>query len=86
MAKKCTSSDLSILSLNEATARGLMPLTVAEACNTPLRVGHDRRSVRYIDWLATEQQRITQDGDRQAEIVDEGEGRVSLWVNSVVSC
>ena len=86
MAKKYSSSDLAILSINEATARGLMPLTVAEAGDTPLRVGTGAYSMRYIEWLTTEQQRITRHGDRQAEIVDEGKGQVALWVNDVVTC
>ena len=42
---------MSILSVNEATARGLMPLTVAEASDTPLRVGNGTYSMRYIEWL-----------------------------------
>jgi hypothetical protein len=86
MAKKLTSDALSILSVNEATARGLMPLTVAEASDTPLRVGNGTYSMRYIEWLTTEQQRITRYGDRQAEIVDEGKGQVALWVNDVATC
>jgi hypothetical protein len=86
MAKKRTSRDLSILSIDEATARGLMPLTVAEASDTPLCVGNGTCSVRYIEWLTTEQQRITRYGDRQAEIVDEGEGQVALWVDEVTTC
>ena len=85
MAKKRTSGAQSILSINEATARGLMPLTVAETGNTPLRVGNGASSVRYIEWLSTEQQRITRHGDRQAEIVDEGKGQVALWVDEVAS-
>jgi hypothetical protein len=86
MAKKRTSGGLAILSINEATARGLMPLTVAEAVDTPLRVGNGAYSMRYIEWLTTEQQRITRHGDRQAEIVDEGKGQVALWVNDVATC
>jgi hypothetical protein len=86
MAKKRTSNDLSILSIDEATARGLMPLTVAEACDTPLPVGNGTCSLPYIEWLTTEQRRITRYGDRQAEIVDEGKGQVALWVDDVASC
>jgi hypothetical protein len=86
MAKKRPSSDLAILSVNEATARGLMPLTVAEAGDTTLRVGNGAYSMRYIEWLTTEQQRITRHGDRQAAIVDEGKGQVALWVNDIATC
>jgi hypothetical protein len=86
MAKKGTANALSILSIDEATARGLMPLTVAEAVDTPLSVGNGTCSVRYIEWLTTEQRRITRYGDRQAEIVDEGEGQVALWVDDVATC
>jgi hypothetical protein len=86
MAKKPTSSALSILSINEATARGLMPLTVAEAGDTTLAVGNGASSMRYIEWLTTEQRRITRHGDRRAEIVDEGEGQVALWVNDIATC
>jgi hypothetical protein len=86
MAKKPTSSALSILSINEATARGLTPLTVAEAGDTSLPVGNGASSMRYIEWLTTEQRRITRHGDRRAEIVDEGEGQVALWVNDIATC
>jgi hypothetical protein len=83
MVKQDTVSEQAILSVAEATTRGLMPLTVAEVCDSTLRVGDGKSSMRYIEWLATEQQRITRDGDRQAEIVDEGEGRLALWVDDV---
>jgi hypothetical protein len=83
MAKQDTYSDQDIITVAEATTRGLMPLTVAETCDTTLRVGAGKSSVRYIECLSTEQQRITRDGDRQAEIVDEGEGRLALWVDDV---
>jgi hypothetical protein len=86
MAKKNTSNALPILSLNEATARGLMPLTVAEAGDTTLPVGSGASSMRYIEWLTTEQRRITRHGDRLAEIVDEGEGQVALWVDDIATC
>jgi hypothetical protein len=85
MAKRDTSCSSSILSIEEATTRGLIPLTVAESLDTPLRIGDGTNSLRYIEWLATEQQRITRSRDRQAEIVDEGEGRVSLWVNDIAA-
>lgn len=85
MVEKHTSIDLLILSKKEATARGLIPLTMAEAFDTPLPVGSGAKSLRYIDWLALEQQRITRAGDRQAEIVVESRKRVALWVDDVVS-
>lgn len=77
--------DFPTLSIDEAAARGLVPLTVAETIDVSLRVGDGTQSVRYIEWLTTEQQRIKQSGDRQAEIVHEGEGRVSLWVDAVAT-
>jgi hypothetical protein len=78
-----TEHALTTLSINEASARGLVPLTVAENLDTPLRVGDGTHSMRYIEWLTAEQQRIKQDRNRQAEIVNEGEGRVALWVDAV---
>jgi hypothetical protein len=78
-----TQHALPTLSIDEASARGLVPLTVAESLDNSLPVGDGTHSMRYIEWLTTEQQRIKQDGNRQAEIVDEGEGRVSLWVDAV---
>jgi hypothetical protein len=83
MVKQDTFSDQAILSIEEATTRGLMPLTVAEPCDSTLRVGAGKSSMRYIEWLTTEQQRITRHGDRQAEIVDEGKGRLALWVDDI---
>ena len=83
MAKKGKASALSLLSIDEAAARGLIPLNMADSLDKPLCVGDGTCSLRYIEWLAREQQRITQHGDRQAEIVEEGEGRVSLWVDDV---
>ena len=85
MAKQDTTCDSSILSIEEATTRGLVPLTVAEPLDTPLRIGDGTSSIRYIELLATEQHRIMRSRDRQAEIVDEGEGRVSLWVNDIAA-
>jgi hypothetical protein len=85
MAKQDTLDSAAILSIEEATTRGLIPLTVAEPVDTPLRIGDGSSSMRYIEWLATEQQRITRSRERQAEIVDEGEGRVSLWVNNIAA-
>ena len=61
-----------------------MALTVAESCDTPLPVGNGTCSLPYIEWLTTEQRRITRYGDRQAEIVDEGKGQVALWVDDCV--
>lgn len=81
MAKRDVCGDPALLSIDEATTRGLTPLTVAEPLDTPLRVGDGTYRLRYIEWLTKEQQRIKQAGNRQAEIVDEGEGRVSLWVD-----
>jgi len=37
--------------------------------------------MRYIDWLMTERERITQSEERQADIVDEGNGRMALWAD-----
>jgi hypothetical protein len=85
MAKKVPTHDRSILSTDEAASRGLNPLTVAQSLETPLPVGDGSRSMRYIEWLTAEQKRIMRSGDRRAEIVDEGEGRVALWVDCVVS-
>ena len=68
-------------SIDEAHARGLVPFTVAEPPDTHLHVGDGTRSMRYIAWLMRERERIAQYGDRQAERVEEGEGRVSLWVD-----
>jgi hypothetical protein len=76
---------LPTLSIDEASARGLVPLTIAENLDSSLPVGDGTHSMRYIEWLTTEQQRIKQDRNRQAEIVDEGEGRVSLWVDAVAT-
>jgi hypothetical protein len=78
--------DLSILSIAEATVRGLVPLTVADSLDKPLCIGDGTCSLRYVEWLVRERQRITQHGDRQAEIVDEGKGQVSLWVDDVTRC
>lgn len=75
--------DFATLSVDAACARGLVPLTVAASLDTALRVGDGTHSMRYIEWLTAEQQRIKQDGDRQAEIVNEGKGRVALWVDAV---
>lgn len=76
---------LEILSIEEARGRGLVPLTMAETLDTPIQVGHSAESIRYIEWLTIEQQRITQSRDRQAAIVDEGQDKVALWVDDVAS-
>ena len=70
-----------ILSIEEARARGLAPLTVAGLPNLSLHVGGGARQMRYLDWLMSEQERITQSEARQADIVDEGNGRMALWVD-----
>jgi len=75
---------LPTLSIDEATTRGLIPLTLTASADTVVPVGDGTCKLRYIEWLAAEQQRITQDGDRQAVIVDEGAGQVSLWVDDIV--
>ena len=36
-----------------------------------LHVGDGLRRMRYIDWLMTERERITQSEERQVDIVDE---------------
>jgi hypothetical protein len=81
--KKAASDVLITLSTDEATSRGLVPLTLTASVDTVVPVGDGTCKLRYIEWLAAEQQRITQDGDRQAAIVDEGAGQVSLWVDDV---
>jgi hypothetical protein len=82
--KRAASDVLITLSTDEATARGLVPLTLTASVDTVVPVGDGTCKLRYIEWLAVEQQRITQGGDRQAAIVDEGAGQVSLWVDDVV--
>jgi hypothetical protein len=84
--KEAESEVLTTLSVDEATARGLVPLTLTASVDTVVPVGDGTCKLRYIEWLAAERQRITQDGDRQAVIVTEGAGQVSLWVNDVVLC
>jgi len=82
--KEVASDVLHTLSTDEAASRGLIPLTLTASVDTVVPVGDGTSKLRYIEWLAVEQQRITQDGDRQAAIVDEGAGQVSLWVDDVV--
>jgi hypothetical protein len=82
--READSDVLNTSSVDEATARGLVPLTLTASADTVVPVGDGTCKLRYIEWLAAEQQRITQDGDRQAVIVDEGAGQVSLWVDDVV--
>jgi hypothetical protein len=74
---------LECLTIKQAQALGLSQLTLTQAPDSELRVGDGASSMRYIDWLAAEQERITWDGDRQAEIVRDGKGGVSLWVDPV---
>lgn len=81
MLRANTAYDVIILSIDEALARGLAPLTVAGLPDLSLHVGDGLRHMRYIDWLMTEQRRITQSQDRQADIVDEGNGRMALWAD-----
>ncbi len=80
MTQHNTSSAPIILSIDEARACGFAPLTVAALPNLSLHVDGGARRIRYLDWLMTEQERITQSEERHADIVDEGNGRVSLWV------
>lgn len=76
--------ELTLITVKKAQAHGLFPLTIAQSPDTQICVGDGASSRRYIEWLATEQERITRHGDRQAEIVEDGKGDVSLWVNPVV--
>ena len=84
MAVQDKIDDPALLTVKKAQARGLCPLTMAQSPDTQIRIGDGGSSMRYIEWLATEQERITRYGDRQAEIVEESKGEVSLWVNPVV--
>ena len=72
-----------LITVKKAEAHGLFPLTIAQSPGTQICIGDGASSVRYIEWLAIEQERITRHGDRQAEIVEDGKGEVSLWVNPV---
>jgi len=76
-------NDLQIITIKQAQTRGLTPLTLVQSPDAPLRVGDGASSMRYLDWLAAEQERITWQGDRQAEIVQHDKDKVSLWVNPV---
>ena len=76
-------NELECMTIEQAQALGLSQLTLTQAPERPLRVGDGASSMRYIDWLAAEQERITWDGDRQAEIVQDDTGGVSLWVDPV---
>lgn len=75
--------DFEVKTVEQAQALGLSPLTLEQSPDTELRVGDGTSSMRYIDWLVAEQERITWHGDRQAEIVEDGKGHVSLWVDPV---
>jgi hypothetical protein len=83
MATQNSSNDLELMTTKQAQALGLSQLTLTQAPDGQLRVGDGASSMSYIDWLAAEQERITWDGDRQAAIVKDGKGGVSLWVNPV---
>jgi hypothetical protein len=84
MAIQNSRHDLEFMTIKQAQALGLSQLTLTQAPDRQLRVGDGASSMRYLDWLAAEQERITWDGDRQAEIVQDGKGGVSLWVDPVV--
>ena len=85
MAMQNSSNDLEFMTITQAQALGLSQLTLTQAPERSLRVGDGASSMRYIDWLAAEQERITLDGDRQAEIVQDDKGDVSLWVDPVAA-
>ena len=74
---------LELMTIKQAQALGLSQLTLTQSPEIGLRVGDGASSMRYIDWLVAEQERITWDGDRQAEIVQDSKGGVSLWVDPV---
>jgi len=73
------------ITIEKAQVLGLAPLTVAQSPDRQLRVGDGASSLPYIEWLATEQERITRHGDRQAQIVEDGKGDVALWVDLVAA-
>lgn len=83
MATQDKVNDPTLVTVKMAQAHGLFPLTIAQSPDTQICIGDGASSIRYIEWLATEQERITRHGDRQAEIVEDGKGEVSLWVNPV---
>jgi hypothetical protein len=84
MATQDKVDEPTLITVKKAQAHGLFPLTIAQPPDTHICIGDGASSRRYIEWLATEQERITRHGDRQAEIVEDGKGEVSLWVNPVV--
>lgn len=84
MAVQNQVNDLTTITIEKAQRRGLSPLTIAQSPGTELPIGDGGSSVRYIEWLAAEQERVTRHGDRQAEIVEDRKGDVSLWVSLVV--
>jgi hypothetical protein len=85
MTVQAQMNDTVLITIEQAQARGLSPLTLAQSPDTELPIGDGTSSRRYIEWLATEQERITRYGDRQAEIVKDDKGDVSLWVNLVAA-
>jgi hypothetical protein len=78
-------NNVELITVEQAERLGLSPLTLAQSPDIQLRVGDGATSVPYIEWLMAERERIRWDGDRQAEIVEDSNGDVSLWVNLVVA-
>ena len=74
-----------LITVEKAQMSGLAQLTRAQTPDTQLRIGDGASSLSYIEWLTEEQKRITRHGDRQAEIVEDNTGKVSLWVNPVAA-
>jgi hypothetical protein len=85
MAIQKQANGLELMTIKQAQARGLSQLTLTQSPDIELQVGDGASSMRYIDWLVAEQERITWDGDRQAEIVQDSKGGVSLWVDPVAA-
>ena len=73
------------ITIEKAEISGLSQLTLSQSPDTQLRIGDGASSLRYIEWLTEEQKRITRHGDRQAEIVEDNAGKVSLWVDPVAA-
>ena len=78
-------NNLDLITVEQAEVLGLSPLTLTQSPDVQLRVGDGAISVRYIEWLVAERERIRWDGDRRAEIVEDNKGDVSLWVNLVAA-
>lgn len=78
-------NNVDLITVEQAERLGLSPLTLTQSPDIQLRVGDGATSVPYIEWLMAERERIRWDGDRQAEIVEDSNGDVSLWVNLVVA-